>query len=167
MTNDNPTGKGYAEQIKKELASYPLSAHTVRLVKTLDEAVSDAVLLGKKHDALFLIAMEGLRAADGRPLPEKESFHTISRAFGKPAIGINAFNIRWGLLCGVVKTGQEQGGSAAKMLLRAMHGTPVTAIPIVRNVHGKRVLNISVMKSFGILPKPVLLVGTELVETEE
>lgn len=167
MTNDNPTGKGYAEQIRRELDGYPLSSHSMHLVKTLDEAVSVASSLSKKHDALFLIAMEGLATVDGRHLPEKESFRVISRAFGKPAIGINAFNISWGLLCGVVKTGQEQGSSAAKMLLNILNGTPVRSLPITRNVHGQRVLNITVMKSFGIRPKPVLLVGTELVESEE
>jgi ABC-type uncharacterized transport system substrate-binding protein len=167
MTNDNPTGRGYDEQITRELSSYPVSTHSVHLVKTLAEAVTVATEMARRYDALFLIAMEGLVAPDGRPLAEKESFRVLSHAFGKPVIGINEFNIRWGLLCGVVKTGQEQGSTAAKMLLEAMDGIPLSAIPITCNVYGKRVLNVSVMKSLGIVPKPVLLVGTELVESEE
>jgi ABC-type uncharacterized transport system substrate-binding protein len=167
MTNDIPTGRGYAEQIRQESSSYPLKGYSIRLVKTLEEAVAVANAWKNQHDALFLIAMEGLTSYDGRPLAEKESFTVISRAFEKPVLGINEFNVREGLFCSVAKTGREQGNTAAAMLLQAMEGTPVSIIPLSRNLHGKRVLNVTVMKSLGIRPQPVVLVGTELVETEE
>ncbi|MDD2318661.1 MAG: ABC transporter substrate binding protein [Geobacteraceae bacterium] len=167
MTNDTPTGRAYAEQIRQESSSYPLKAYSVRLVTTLAEAVTVAEAWKDQYDALFLIAMDGLSSYDGKPLAEKESFHFISRAFEKPVLGINEFNVREGLLCSVAKTGWEQGASAAAMLQSAMAGTPVRSIPIIRNLSGKRVLNITVMKSLNIKPKPALLVGTELVETEE
>jgi ABC-type uncharacterized transport system substrate-binding protein len=167
ISNDNPTGRGYAEQIRRESGSYPIQSYTVRLVKTMDEAVAAVRDMKKNNDALFLIAMEGLTSRDGRPLAEKESFRVLTRSFGKPVIGMNEFNIRFGLLCAVVKTGQEQGQTAARMLLNIVRGTPVSAVPIVRNQQGKRVLNVTVMKALGIRPRPVLLVGTELVQTEE
>lgn len=167
MTSDNPTGRGYVDQILREAASYPLTNSSIKLVKNLDEAVSVAEAWKHRHDALFLIAMEGLASRDGKPLTEKESFAAISRAFGKPVLGINEFNVREGLLCTVAKTGEEQGGTAASMLLHVLGGTPVSSLPVTRNLHGKRILNISVMKSLGINPQPVFLVGTELVETEE
>ncbi len=164
---DNPTGRGYAEQIRLEAGSYPIKSHTVRLVKTIDEAVGAVEEMKKRHDALFLIALEGLTARNGRPLAEKESFRVLTRDFGKPVIGMNEFNIRFGLLCAVVKTGGEQGTTAARMLLKNLRGTPVSALPITRNQQGKRVLNVTVMRSLGIRPRPVLLVGTELVQTED
>jgi ABC-type uncharacterized transport system substrate-binding protein len=167
LSNANQTGRGYAEQIRLESGSYPITAHSVRLVKTIDEAVAAVEDMKKNRDALFLIAMEGLTARDGRPLSEKESFRVLTRAFGKPVIGMNEFNIRFGLLCAVVKTGREQGSVAARMLLKILRGTPVSAIPITRNQQGKRVLNVTVMKAMGIRPRPVLLVGAELVQTEE
>jgi len=167
LSNDNPTGRGYAEQIRLESGSYPIQSHTVRLVKTIDEAETAVRDMKKNNDALFLIAMEGLTARDGRPLAEKESFRVLTRAFGKPVIGMNEFNIRFGLLCAVVKTGREQGQTAARMLLKIVRGTPVSAVSIVRNQQGKRVLNVTVMRAMGIRPRPVLLVGTELVQTEE
>jgi ABC-type uncharacterized transport system substrate-binding protein len=164
---DNPTGRGYAEQIRLEAGSYPIKSHTVRLVKTIDEAVGAVEEMKKRHDALFLIALEGLTARNGRPIAEKDSFPVLIRDFGKPVLGMNEFNIRFGVLCAVVKTGEEQGTTAARMLLKNLRGTPVSALPIMRNQQGKRVLNVTVMRSLGIRPRPVLLVGTELVQTEE
>jgi ABC-type uncharacterized transport system substrate-binding protein len=52
------------------------------------------------------------------------------------------------------------------MLLKAMQGTPVSEIPITRNRRGKSIINVTVMKAFGIKPKPIILRGTELVRTE-
>jgi len=66
-----------------------------------------------------------------------------------------------------VKTGQEQGATAAGMLLKAMGGTPVAQIPVTVNRNGKRMINVSVMKSLGIRPRPVVLRGAELVKSEE
>jgi ABC-type uncharacterized transport system substrate-binding protein len=166
LTNDNSTGKAYVEQIRHEAKSYPVKTVAVRLVKTIDEAVAVTRDLKNRSDALFVIAMEGLADEVGRPLQEKDIFRRLASTFGKPVIGMNEFNIRSGLLCSVVKTGQEQGATAAKMLLKAVKGTPVLQIPITRNKHGKRILNVSVMKSLGIKPRPVFLVGAELVNTE-
>jgi ABC-type uncharacterized transport system substrate-binding protein len=166
LTMDNPTGRAYARQIRQETESYPATVSAIRLVKDLNQALAVTRNLKTTSDALFTIAMEGLPDASGRHLAEKGTYRLLSRSYGKPVIGMNEFNIRAGLLCAVVKTGQEQGATAAKMLLRAMEGTPVSRIPITRNRVGKRLLNVKVMKSLGISPRPVYLVGTELVETE-
>jgi ABC-type uncharacterized transport system substrate-binding protein len=165
MTNDNPTGKAYVEQIRREAGSYPAKIAAIKLVKTVNEAIAVTKDLKKRSDALFLIAMEGLMDETGSPLPEKDFFQRLSNSYGKPVIGTNEFNISSGLLCSVVKTGQEQGTVGAKMLLKAMEGTPVPQIPIAQNRYGKRILNVSVMNLLGIKPRPVFLVGTELVYT--
>lgn len=166
LTIANPTGRAYARQVRQEAGSYPATVSAVRLVKNLNQALGVTRELKSSSDALFVLAMEGLPDASGRPLAEKDVFRLLARSYGKPVIGMNEFNIRAGLLCAVVKTGQEQGATAARMLLRAMSGTPVSRIPITRNRHGKRLLNVNVMKSLGITPRPVFLVGTQMVETE-
>jgi len=167
MVTDNQTGWGYVEQIRQEFPSYPVQSYSISKVSTLDEAKKACGAMRKQHDALFLVALEGLKDESGRPMAEKESFMILTHLFGKPVIGINRFNIRFNMLCAVAKTGQEQGASAARMLVSAMSGTPVAEIPVTRNKFGKRVLNVTVMKSLGIRPRPVLLVGTELVESEK
>jgi ABC-type uncharacterized transport system substrate-binding protein len=167
MVTDNQTGWGYKEQIRKESKSYPVSSHSVSLVKTLDEALKAVRVMKKRYDALFLIALEGLTDFQGKPLAERDSFPILVRAFGKPVIGINKFNIRYHMLCAVVKLGNEQGSTAAQMLLQAIKGTPLSSLPVTRNRHGERVLNTTVMKSMGIKPWPFLLVGADLVESAE
>lgn len=167
MTNDNPTGKAYVQQIHREAGTYPATLTVTRMVKTLNEALAVTRHFKKQNDALFLIAMEGLRDDSGEPLQEKDVFPQIAGSFAKPVIGLNEFNIRSGLLCAVVKSGQEQGATAARMLMEVMQGVPVSQIPVTTNRHGKRVLNVSVMKSLGIVPQPVFLVGTQLVDTEK
>jgi len=166
LTIDNPTGRAYAQQIRRESGTYPAAITTTRLVKTLDEAMAATRILKQHNDALFLIAMEGLSDGSGSPLQEKDFYPKLAKIFSKPVIGLNEFNIRSGLLCAVVKSGQEQGATAAGMLLQAMRGAPVPMIPITTNRHGKRVLNVRVMRSMGIVPQPVFLVGTQLVDTE-
>lgn len=166
LTNDNPTGKAYERQIRDEAETYPATIAAIRRVRTLDEALAVTREFSESSDALFVIAMEGLQDRSGRPLEERDAFRILSRSFRKPVIGINDFNIRAGLLCGVVKSGQEQGSTAARMLLKAMGGTPVSRLPITRNSQGRRVLNVTVMKSLGLVPRPVFLVGTQLVETD-
>jgi ABC-type uncharacterized transport system substrate-binding protein len=165
MVTDNRTGWGYVDQIRQELPGYPIQSFSISKVKTLGQARKACRAMKKQHDALFLVALEGLTDDTGRPLAERESFMILSQLYRKPVVGINRFNIRFNLLCGVVKTGQEQGATAAGMLTRAMSGTPVNEIPVTRNRIGKRVLNVTVMKSLGIRPRPFVLVGTELVET--
>ena len=95
----------------------------------------------------------------------KEITHHLKTVFDKPIIGANRYHVRQGALCAVVKTGQEQGETAAKMLLKAMQGTAVADIPITRNYKGKRIINVSVMEKLGIKPRPVVLLGAELLKT--
>lgn len=167
LTIDNPTGKAYVKQVRGEAETYPATIAGIRLAKSLEDALAAAREFRKQSDALFVIAMEGLRDRSGKPLPEKVAYRSISRSFGKPVIGMNDFNVKSGLLCAVAKSGQEQGTTAAKMLTQAMQGVPVSHIPVTQNKQGKRFLNVTVMKSLGIAPRPVFLVGTQLVETEK
>ena len=122
LTNDTPTGRAYVEQIRREEGTYPSTITVIKRVKTLDEALAVTKDLKKRSDALFVIAMEGIPDASGKHFPEKDAFRKLSRKYGKPVIGVNEFNIRSGLLCAVVKSGQEQGTTAAKMLLLALRG---------------------------------------------
>jgi ABC-type uncharacterized transport system substrate-binding protein len=164
---DNGTGRTYSDIVRGEAHSYPAKPVANRLVLTMDEALSASEEMRKKCDALMLTTLEGLKDSAGNYLSEKEIIPSIAKSFGKPVIGINDFTIRSGLLCAVVKSGQEQGATAARMLLKAMGGAPVFEMPITRNREGKRIINVSVMKELGIKPRPVILRGAELVKSEK
>ena len=166
MAYDSPSGRAALEIFHQEEKTFPMQLVTATFPKTFEQAQTIAKELKPLCDILYMPTMHGIKDAEGNPLPEKSVVLEIARIFGKPLISGNHYNIRYGMLCGVVKTGQEQGATAAKMLLKAMAGTPVSQIPITRNRLGKAMINVTVMKALGIKPKPILLKGTELVRTE-
>lgn len=167
LAPNDPMGNIHKRQIEKEAASYSAKSLPVRLVKNLDEAVSAAQELKSRSDALFLLSMVSLRDAANNQPTDRQIFRTLTGYFGKPVISVGDFEIRHGLLCAVVKSGREQGATAAKMLLKAMGGTPLSQIPITTNHEGKRMINVTAMKSLGIRARPIVLRGAELVKTEE
>lgn len=59
------------------------------------------------------------------------------------------------------------GQTAARMLLKAMDGTKVSQIPIVRNRQEKRMINVTALMRLGIKPDPSALIGVELIRTEQ
>lgn len=166
MAYDTPSSRSILEYLYKEEKSFPMKLVAARFPTTIDEALSITNALKSLCDIMYMPTMQGLKDNQGNALSEKDIVPTIARTFAKPIISGNQYNIRYGMLCGVVKTGQEQGATAAKMLLKAMNGTPISEIPVTRNRLGKAIINVTVMKQLGIKPKPLLLKGTELVRTE-
>lgn len=161
-----PTTERVYERIKSESGTYPANSVDVRFPETLSQAVAMTEELKNQTDALFITGLESLPDDTGKLLTEKDVIPVIAKTFGKPTTSPDVFNIKCGLLCAVSKTGQEQGATAARMLLKAMRGMPVSEIPITRNRYGKRVINVMVMRELGIKPRPIILQGAELVHTE-
>ena len=91
----------------------------------------------------------------------------VVNAFGKPTIGSTLSDVQDGTLCAVIQSGQEQGRTAADMLLKAMNGTPVADIPITQNKFGRRIINVDVMNALNIEPRPVVIRNAELVKTAQ
>lgn len=168
LMRDNSTGLAFSQQAKEEANIYPAKFAGFELAKTFEEAISATETFKKSCDALFIEFIEGLPDKDGKPLPQKVTIPNLAKTFGKPTFAANFKTVKeCGILCAVVKTGQEQGELAAKMLTDVFKGKPVSQIPISKNVKGKRVINITTMKALGIKPQPIVLQGTELVKTEE
>lgn len=167
IVKDSPTGKAALEQILSEVDNYPLKFVGHRMPKTLQETEAMVAELKQKCDVLFNYTMDGILGKGGQGLKDSTVMPMVVEAFGKPVIGGSAYNIKFGRLCGVVKTGEEQGMTASGMLLKAMQGTPMAQIPIVQNKSGKRMINVTVMTELGIQPRPVVLRGAELVRAEK
>ncbi len=165
MTKESPSARAVFRQYQAEYETYPAKSVAFKLPKTLDEAVSAAKELRDQSDVLFIETMEGIQDSSGRMFTDKEVVPILAKAFGKPLISNNLYHVEYGTLCAVIKTGQEQGATAAEMLMKAMQGTPVSEIPITRNRQGKRVINLSVMRSLGIKPMSESLKGAKLVGT--
>jgi len=167
IVKESPSAKGILSQIQKESDTYPVKSGGFKMPKTLQEAVAMTEELRKKCDTLFMVALQGIHDENGKPLTEKEVIPIVAKTFGKPTISGDAYSVKYGMLCGVIPRGQEQGGTAAKMLLKAMKGTPVSHIPITRNKHGKSIINVTVMRALGIKSDPIVLHSAELVKTEK
>lgn len=167
IIKDSPTGRALLEQIQKGAEDYEVRLVAFRMAKTLEQARRMTNELKDKCDLLYISAMAGILDESGKPIPEKEAVQLVLKSWGeRPTVATEEYNVKNGALCTVVRTGEEQGATAAKMLLEAMHGKPVEQIPIVQNRYGKRVINVTSMKELGIKPKPVLLLGTELVRSD-
>ncbi len=136
------------------------------LVRTTKEMLTVLEKLKKTSDLLYVEATNGILDDKDVPLNNKQVTGIIAKSYNKPIIGSNTFHVRYGALCAVVKSGNAQGRKSAAMLLKAMQGTPIKRLPITVNKYGKRMLNVTVMKEFGISPKRRVLVGTELVKTD-
>jgi len=164
----SPSGKALLRQVERESDTYLARFTTFNLVKTIKELVATGEEFKEKVDAIYMDSMEGILDEEGDPsLNNKKVITILSNTYMKPIIGANLYHIEQGALCAVVKTGQEQGKTAAEMLLKAMQGIPVSEIPISQNYKGKRTINVTVMKALGIKPKPITLLGTKLVRTEK
>lgn len=167
LMGENKTARGYYDQAQSELETYPAESAGFKFPKTLDEAVRMTKDFRGKCDALFIENMIGIKDKDGNTMNEEQVIPILSKAFGKPTMGANSFIVKYGLLCAVVKTGQEQGETASHMLMDAMKGKPVSEIPITKNQRGNPIINVTVMKDLGIKPNPRILHTAELVTKEK
>jgi len=165
LTKLSPSGKALLRQVESESDTYLVKANAFKLVRSMKELVSIGEELKAQCDVIYIDSLEGIVDEEGSPVKNKEIIPALAKVFGKPIIGANQYHVSQGALCAVVKTGQEQGRTAAKMLLKAMQGTPLAEIPITRNYKGKRVINVTVMEALGIKPKPIVLLGVQLVRT--
>lgn len=164
ITKESPSGEAVFRQYQSEHDTYPVESVSFFLPKNIDEAITAVMEFKERSDALFYETMEGIRDKNGTIMGDREVVPILAKAYGKPLISNNLYHVQYGTLCAVIKTGQEQGATAAEMLLKAMQGTPVSRIPMTRNRHGKRVINLGVMNALSIKPgsealKDVLLVG--------
>nr|WP_320191812.1 ABC transporter substrate binding protein [uncultured Desulfobacter sp.] len=166
MSYDGTTGRSILDYSKHEEHTLPLKLAAVRFPKTLTETRAMAGEMRPLCDILYISSMQGTKDDDGTPLSAKQVVPVLTAAFAKPVVGCNNLHVKYGMLCGMTQTPQEQGATAAQMLLKAMGGTPVSQIPITRNRRNKPIINVTVMEAFDIKPKPILLKDTELVRTE-
>ncbi len=164
---NRPSNTNMIKTIKKELHSYPVVSFEFRLTNSLVEAVKMTKDLRNRTDALHIMGIEGLVNDKNKTLSAAESLAVIAKTYGKPTIGVVRYEVEAGALCAVIHRGQEQGGTAARMLLDAMHGKQISELPVTRNKYGQSIINVTVLKKLGIFPSSSILKNTILVETEK
>jgi len=165
MVKKGPVSRLLAKQLEQDKTR--ISAQLVRFMtpETMNEAITMTREIRKDVDLLFLVGLWGL-SENGSPLGEEKIIPRLVAEFNKPTSGIAASAVKEGVLSAVITNSREHGHQAASMLLKAMRGTPVSRLPITCNSHGKRMINVSTLKSLNITPDPLVLRGVELVKSE-
>jgi len=165
MAKDSETGQANLRQFQAQI-DLPAQFIASNLPKTYEEAVSAVEALKQNCDALFLETFQGIPDKDGNVLTDKDVLPLLAKNFGKPTMSPFAISSSsYGVLCAVVRTGQEQGRVASEMLLKAINGTPIADLTVTQNQYGRRIINIETMQELGIKPNPAALRGVELVKT--
>lgn len=167
ITHDGPSGRALIEQAKAESENYTATIKGFHLVKTIDEIRALGKRLEVETDAIFIDSLEGIKDASGNSETNIQALSILMEAFQGPVVGANRYHVSQGALTAVVKTGEEQGQTAAKMLLRAMQGSPVADMPISQNYQGRRVINVETMRRLQMRPRPIDLRGAALVNTQK
>ncbi|GAK50595.1 ABC-type uncharacterized transport system periplasmic component-like protein [Candidatus Moduliflexus flocculans] len=159
---DNTTGQALELQMETDKAEYPIAYAGKKVPKTVDELMAMVEELKQTSDTVMYFTFAGMPNAQGEAMADKDLIPMVIEKYGKPVL---TQGVIYGGLCAIVKTGNEQGDVAARMLLEAMQGKPVSEIPITQNQFGRRVINVETLKKLGITPSPDVLRGAELVKT--
>lgn len=166
LTNNVPPGQSLRAQVMRERDSYPGTVSDFHLVSTTGALAELKQSLNASCDALFIDSLEGITDQSGKSLTNVEISQLLKDIYRGPTLAGNRYQVEQGALAAVVKTGQEQGEKSAEMLLQAMRGKPVATIPIMQNVQGQRIINVTELERRGITLKPIVLRGATLVREQ-
>ncbi len=153
------------EQINQEKKSYfaQLSAEDIREVLTYEEVLQTMEQLQSRVDAVLLLNLTGIVDMKGQALEAKEVIKRLVAAVPVPLIGANDWEVKAGVLCGVIQSDEEQGWLAAEMLVSIWQGTDLRDLPVIGNKNGLRYINITTMKKLGISPQPAAIMAAKIV----
>ncbi len=166
IVKDTPMSRGDVESVRLDAEAAGMVFIDAMLPTTIQEAVDLATTLKEQCDAVLVSTLQGIIDENNQPMTNRAAISRVVAAFGKLTIGSTLSDVQDGTLCAVIQSGQEQGRTAAEMLLKAMTGTPVSEIPITQNKFGRRIINVDVMNALKIKPKPVVIRNAELVKTQ-
>ncbi|RDE19099.1 ABC transporter substrate-binding protein [Motiliproteus coralliicola] len=166
VTNDVPSGRALQKQVEADRAKYPVPARQFFLASNTAELDKFGESFRQSCDALFVDSLEGIKDAYQQSMTNQQVLSYLKTLYPGPILGGNRYTVEQGAWAAVVKTGQEQGETAAEMLLQAMQGTPVEQIPVTINNKGERIVNVSALKANDVPLKPLVLRGATLVREQ-
>jgi len=166
MTNRVGPGLALRAQVEAEKADYPVRAGAFHLVATTAELAKVTQGLARNCDALFVDSLEGITDDAGAALNHRQVMTLLRAQFPGPILAGNRYQVEQGAWAAVIKTGQEQGDTSARMLLDAMRGKPVSELAVTRNVRGQRIINVTALEAKGVALRPMDLRGVTLVREQ-
>lgn len=163
---DNPTNRQNLAQIEAEEGDYPLTISGKYPVESLAELKLLVAHLKGRVDAIMVLNLSGIVDDDGKAMDGTEVLRLLAESCPLPTIGSNSWEIKAGVLCGVVKSDAEQGAIDAAMLKKIWAGSKVSDLPIQQNCNGLRLVNLTTLKRLKLALSPEAVLGTQLVETD-
>lgn len=161
---ENPPNTTNLAQIKREEQEYGVSVVDRVAVASSDQLIAALGRLRKKADALLVLNLGGITGADGKEMEVNKAMALAAKSWPKISIAASFNEVEAGILCGVIKVNQEQGMLAARMVLEILAGKSPAEIPVTQNKNGQRVINAATAKRLGVKIKPMVLIGTKLVQ---
>jgi len=163
---DNPTNRQNLAQIEAEEGEYPLTISGKYPVESLAELKLLVAHLKGQVDAIMVLNLSGIADDDGKVMDGTVVLRLLAESCPLPTIGSNTWEIKAGVLCGVVKSDAEQGAINAAMLKKIWAGSKVSDLPIQQNCNGLRLVNLTTLKRLKLALSPEAVLGTQLVETD-
>jgi len=163
ICKDNPSNRTNLAKIEKEKHSYSAEITASVAVATLAEAEAAVAELSSRSDALLFLNLTGLLDGRGLPLEGQAVLAVLTEEARVPTIGADSWEVKAGVLCGVIQSDAEQGAIAVEMLLAIWGGKAPADLPVSENVNGRRHVNISTLKKLGLELAPEVVIGTEMI----
>ena len=137
------------------------------LVDDFDQWAAAVARLNNTVDAIVIRSYQAVKIPGSREnVPPKQVAEWTAEHATVPTISFHDFEIRDGLLVGVVKSGQEYGRQMADYALRILAGTSPSTLPITRAKLGTPMINRDTAGRLGIILPPDLTVEVTVVSKE-
>jgi ABC-type uncharacterized transport system substrate-binding protein len=149
MVNDKTaTGKANQEVVNQTLPNLSTNiSFTIWDNMTVEELQRNASAL-QKGSLLLLLNYNRDRA--GRVLTHEESAWILRSSSSVPIYGTRDVYMGFGVLGGVITTGQVQGGLTADLALRILRGESVDRIPVVKTLPESYMFDMMELRRFNI-----------------
>lgn len=143
-------------EIRMEMTHHPEIHATYLANERLDELVRE--LKQRKERFVFLTTLGAFKDREGHTLPLAETIAAIVNAGRYEVFSMEDAYLYPGVLGGYVTSGKSQGKSAARLLLRYLDGTPVSAIAPIETSPNEYILDETELAKAGF-PAPKDLEG--------
>lgn len=161
---DNQTNRENVEEVKRQQATFAAELVRFRPATTFADLEKFVRTATDKVDAFLALNFSGMHDEKGAVMEAAQVMEKLTSLSIKPVIATEYYDVESGALCGVVKTGLEQGDLAAHMVLDIFSGKAIKDIAVTKNKNGLRYINVSTAQRLGVPLRSVAVAGTKLVK---
>lgn len=153
--DDSNTYKAIATEVKQQLKKYPEIKATFVASSSIDEL--QAEINNSPTNYLFLTTLGAMLDSSGNNLSLDETLSVIAKTGDKIILSMEDAYVTDGILGGYVTSGEQQGMTAARLVVDYLSGKPIESLPFISNSPNKYMFDSAVLKSAAIsLPENIL-----------